>query len=1256
MKAGLKERLQSGAEETSSNSGAASRKRTCTPLISALKWGLAILTVAALTPFAVQAQIGATATIQGTVTDPSGAVVPGAEVTVVNLGTGAQVRQKTTGSGFYSIAPLEIGSYSLTVSASGFKKLVRYNIHLNGMQVLGLNLKLSIGSATQTVTVSTAPPPLETQDATLGAALQNRVYTQLPLEMGSAGHADQQRVTDFAALMPGVSANETHNDETDEPMVVNGQAHATEMYIEGIPFTFPGGQGDPRLIWPAFGVQTVSQFQLKTSAFSAEYSGLDVENFNIKSGTNQIHGSVYDLTRNTAFDAWGFNPPQNAVTGAYYKPPEHMNEYGLDAGFPLVHNKLFLFGAFEGYRYSTVNPATYMSVPTPAEFSGDFSGTGVNIYDPTTETCTATTCTRSQFVYNGQKNVIPPGEISPVAQKLAQFWGNIHYANSNLVDNFVASYPTGLSNWDGSVRVDYHLSDKQTITGILASGRQGLVGSSSQSNNVGPFPYRTAKYYRPITHVGIIEDTYIITSNLVNQFRYGAAQYHSPDYNPTYPVSVWAASNWIGGLPAGQTGGGFAQEKFSGPFAPTQWGVDGGNIANENTFDLVDTMQWVHGKHSLSFGGQTQWLQDDTVPAMGGSTPLALNFSSSETGQFESGSQTMDKNTGLPFASYMVGAVDSASYTYYAPIAQAVGSRYHPFAFFVNDDYRARPKLTVNMGLRWDYLPPFHETENRWSFLNTELINPVTGTRGALEFAGNIAPGDSCNCATPVRSYLLNFGPRLGIAYELGSKTVIRAAYGVYYTTGGGVNSGPASNLGYSSAPSVSGPGLGLPAFYLNGNKNFTGATTVNGLANDPTNTTFGGAGFAPTEPPVFNPAYGTYYSTNPNPYQLSSTLSYVDPWYGGRAPQFEGWSFGFQRLLTPNITATVSYVGNEAHFVPDGGARGLYSNGLNPVYLSLGKTLSQTAKASNTPGGLPYASFNNTVAQALVPFPQFHGVSDTWGDVSNTTYNALQLTITQRAAHGLTFMLNYTYSRNIGDDGTFRSGYAIPAGVVQGSNKAWAMDRIDRSLSSIDIPQNLTFTSVYDLPFGKGHWGGSNAFVNAVAGGWALSDIFNYVAGNPLELTASGCNSPGQGTCMPSYAPGFTGSARINGGWGHGVTRESMAKTHFINTAAFAVPADFQIGNAARSAPDGLRGPGNYNIDGSLRRSFNLMPNERAKLVIEADVFNAVNHVWFGTTSSNATGHIGETVDTKGSAGLGIISGQANQPRQWQFEAHVNF
>ncbi|HEX8810799.1 MAG TPA: TonB-dependent receptor, partial [Terracidiphilus sp.] len=1095
------------------------------------------------------------------------------------------------------------------------------------MQVMGMDLSLQVGAANVTVTVTTAPPALETENATLGATMENDTFISLPLEMGGANgvSTDQRRATDYAIFMPGTTNNEVKNNESDEPMVVNGYASGTTMYIEGIPLESASTAGDPRFIWPAFSVETIDQFQLKTSGYSAEYQGIGMENFTVKQGTNAIHGTVYEIFRNTALDAAGFIPAQYPVSfpdpskaGTYYTPPEHMNEFGMTLGLPIWKNRIFLFGNYTGFRYSTLTKPQAQTNPTPAEQCGDFSAVGVNIYDPTTQTLGSSGYSRTQF--SGPTwtsagcgtgpvaaNVIPQAEISPIAQYLQKFLPPP--TNPNLTGNYIGSYGWGLNNWSTANRIDVHLNDRHSVAGIFAWGRQGLIGpAGSQTTNVAPLPYLYAKNYSPISKVAMLQDTFVITDNLVNQLKYGAAQYHSPDHNPTYGIAEFAATAaGITGLPNGQASGSFPYEKFSGgpqTFAP--WGPQTGYIGNTNAFTLLDNVQWIHGRHAFTFGGQKEWMQYNYLYAIDGSTLATMNLGVNETAQVTGSTAKPTSNTGLPYASFLLGAVDSGSYTQYAPIAQAIGARYRPFALYATDDWKLTPRLTVNAGIRWDVMPPFEESENRFSFLNPTAANPVTGNNGILEFAGTVP--DGCNCSTPMKTYYKNIGPRLGVAYQLGSKLVFRGSYGIYYGHGGGTSGGqttlPSSGmeLGFAAAPNPVSPGNSLPAFYLNNGPAFTNA----GIAN----TNFGTSTVA--APPVFNPAYATYYSTAAvSPYKISSTLAYLDPRYGGRTPTFEGWSLGWQLLVTKDMTATVSYVGNQGHFlVPTGAPRGYWSNQLDPQYLALGSTLGATATSANTPGGLPYATFNNKVSQALVAFPQYSGVTDQVPAVGNSNYNALQLFIQQRLSHGLTFMLSYTYSKTIDDVGTFRTGYAIPAGALANQpSKTWAIDRIERSLSTQDQPQNLVATTTYDLPFGKDHIGGGNAFVRAVAGGWRFSGVLLYVAGNPLTITSSTCTGvTGQGTCMPAYNTPRTsallpwdGTVRQNGGWGHGATRDNLSSMQYINPAAFVQTSAFQpsllngpngeyvLGDVARTAPYGLRGPSNYNIDASLRRTFSI-------------------------------------------------------------------
>jgi hypothetical protein len=1283
----------------------ASREPMTSFLCGSMRTWLALLVIVLMAPLGAKAQLGGTGTIEGTVTDPTGAMVAGAAITARNVATGAETIRNTTRSGLYTLSPLDAGDYTVTVSSPGFENLVRENIHLDGLQVLTLNLALQVGAASQTVTVSTAPPALETGNATLGAVLENDVYQSLPLEMGGANgiSTDQRRTTDSALLMPGVSNNETKNNESDEPMVINGNASSSEMYIEGLPFESASVAGDPRYIWSAISVEAVNQFQVKTSAYSAEYQGLGVENFTIKQGTNNIHGSLYEVMRNTAFDSAGFNPaqyPSNysnaALAGTFYKPPEHMNEYGVSIGGPIWKNKIFVFGNYMGFRFSALTSPQTETIPTPAELCGDFSAFPNPIYDPTTQVSSGGSYTRTQFYgasYTSAgcgsgpviANVIPQAEMSPIAKSLQQYWAGVDYLNSNLTGNFQGSYSYGLNNWSTTDRLDANLSDKHKLSLILASGRQGLIGpAGSQTTQVGPLPYLYSKTYAPITRVAIFQDTYVVNQNLVNQFNYGIGQYHAPDFNITLLNPSWAATAaGISNLPAaGQAPNSFPIVKFSGTDDPAQWGPNTGQyVQSTDTDSLKDNVQWLHGKHSFTFGGQLEWLEFNDLFAFGASTPLTLNYAVTETAQVSGSSAAVTNGTGLAYASFLMGAVDSSSYTEYAPIAQETGSRYHPYALYANDDWKLTSKLTVNLGLRWDVMPPFRESENRFSFLNPTMTNPITGTPGALQFAGSGM--DGCNCSTPMSTYYKDWGPRLGAAYALGDKTVIRAAYGIYYAHGGGTSGGatslPASGmeLGFSAVPNPPSPGDSLPAFYLNNS----------GYNSTLSNTAFGGSGYSVTAPPIYNAAYATYYSTSANaagaPNYISSTVSYLDPKYGGRTPTFEGWSFGLQRLLVRDITATLSYVGNQGHFLlPTGSPRGYWSNQLDPAYLTLGSAvLGATASPSNMPNGsLPYSTFNNKVDQALLAFPQYSGVSDQVPSVGNSNYNALQLSIVQRLSHGLTFMLNYTYSHTIDDLGTFRTGYAIPVGALANSSQAWPVDRIERSRSVQDQPQTLVATSTFDLPFGPGHIGAGNPIVRNIVGGWRLSDILTYDAGNPLSIIggSSTCNAPGQGTCMPVYTPGFTGGARQNGGWGHGATRNGIAGTvnaatelstiQYINPAAFSnanavanpnctasgtACNGMVLGNAARTAAYGLRGPGNYDIDGDLRRTFDVWKDGRVKFVFEASVFNAVNHVWFGSSASTADGSIGSTT---GSSSLGVITGQANSPRQWQFAGHINF
>ncbi len=602
--------------------------------------------------------------------------------------------------------------------------------------------------------------------------------------------------------------------------------------------------------------------------------------------------------------------------------------------------------------------------------------------------------------------------------------------------------------------------------------------------------------------------------------------------------------------------------------------------------------------------------------------------------------------------------------------------------------------MTLNLGLRYDYFPPYHEVLDRWSYLDANAINPATGTPGALRFAGNRGADISCQCRTPVHTYMKNWGPRIGFAYSVNDKTVVRGGFAIVYSRAGGVGGRVGAGTGTSQAgftanlvlPSAQTTGVTAgPSYYLNNSSAFQAA----GLAN----TAFGGPGFVLPQPvspsaTALSTAAGNYINSSGAYQSPGSAPGYADPYLSGRAPEVNFYNFGVQRALTKDLTIMVNYSGSQAHFLSTGSnARGYWAGQLNPAYvaalgsllasdgstplLNAAATTANLAIARQALPGLnaPYASYTAaaaknsgaSIARMLTAFPQYSGTTDTWGNVGNTSYNSLQISLNQRAWKGLTYTMNYTYSRNLGDDNTFRSGFDIPA-EASSTGIASHQGRADRGYTTVAVPQALSLYGVYELPFGKGGIGGDHFLVRALAGGWQFSSIFTYGSGTPLAVTATSCTASLQGQCMPDLNPNFNGSARINGKFGKGITAKNLGAVQFIDPHAFSTPNAYptagktaitKIGNAPRTRPLNLWNPSNYNADASLRRTFNITP-ERVKFIFEVDCLNVTNKVRFGGISQ---AWADPTISTSAAAAsqFGTV-GSASGNRDFQFAARVNF
>jgi hypothetical protein len=1167
-------------------------------------------------PEAIQAQTSGTGSIEGTVTDSSGAVLAGASVTAANTLTAVKTSVVTTGSGHYVISLLQPGTYNVTIAAAGFATLIQESVVVDALANLSVNAKLSIGTASQSVTVTDAPTMLATEDLKLGSNIENQTYDSLPLAMNQSARDPSA----FIGLAIGVNSFSVQAAGPSTASFNGGQTYQNETYIEGLPLTSAGTESDTRNLAFGVSVEAVEQFQVATTGSEATYEGQGVTNFVVKSGTDKFHGGIYEYFRNTIFDARSFFATTVSV--------EHQNEFGGSISGPALKKKLFFFANYDGYRFDSAIPPTPQNIPTVAERSGDFSAIPYPIYDPTTcvSTNTAGTCTgRAQFSYNGALNVIPPSRLSNVAKSFESYLPAV--SNNGITANYLATLPNLVDNDSGTAKVDYDLSSKNRLYVVFSRGKYAnpLVGSLSApsltSNSALPVPYTDGRGVIEYSTLAQLHESYVIRTDLVNDFGYGLSRLFIPLTSNTagggYPSKAGLA-----GLPPGVASTGFPDVSFSGNEVPVSW--DGTNShaydETQTTFTAQDNVLWTKGRHQVTLGFQWQALQDNYNSPLTG-TQAGFSFSPNETSNFNS-TGAINTATGLAYASFLLGAVDSSTVTQNAVIE--TGGRYKTYASYVQDNIQVTPNLTVNAGLRWDIWTPFTESENRMSFFNPSIANPVAGgILGGLQFAGS-GP-DSCGCTTPVKTHYHNLGPRFGFAYRVTPSTVIRGAYGMFYAHAGGVGGrtdgrSGLGQIGFDNSGTLASTVTGQPAYYLD--------------AGYPGN---------PINPPFINPSYGIGFiaSTAPGAAAIGAgpgtaqALSYGDPQKGGQAPQYQDFFLNVQHAFGPNMTLSIAYSGSVGRYLPGAAVAGQFTDQIPLQYLPLGSLLTATlspatqaqAQALGFTVPIPFPNFTGTIGQALKPYPQYSSLSDPWLDVGTSSYNSLQTSLNRRMTSGLTFMINYTFSKEMDD----LAGVRLPGA-----------DYLENSVGTIDHKNVVTSTVVYRLPFGAGHsLSSSNAVLRGAISNWQISGIYQFATGAPLSIGGT-CTGGGiiDASCYPNYTPGFTGNVWQNG---KPTTAAAASTTHFLNKAAFTDPPAYAYGNAARNAPDDLFAPHTQDIDVSVRREVPI--HDSLKLAIQADAFNVVNAVYFGAPNT--------TLD---STSFGYLTTQANQPRKLQFSARLTF
>ncbi len=1139
-------------------------------------------------------------------------------------------------------------------------------------------------------------------------------------------------------------------------------------------------QGSSNPISSAVSVDAVDQFSVATSGASASFGGAGSTNYTIKSGGNQFHGTVFDFVRNTAFDTWGYFAKQPNAAGFAEKPGEHQNSYGGSVGGPILKDKLFFFGSYEGFHYTNIsNTPQYITVPTLAERTGNFTdilgSTVQNLNNPNFP------ATAFQGLLNGVPtyNVLDPQYISSISKYLQSALPTP--TSLATFNNYLARLPQENSDYSIDARIDYTINQRNKFSVVGVGGNIGYGGEPfySTQNQLGN-PYAAGQYTNQKTASGVISYVYIASQSLINSLKYlysrNWGQGFSLTANKTNPLmpspqntgcppgNENACAAGINNLPPGGASANMPAVSFSqsnGPTAPTNWAsTSSSGPRATNTYEAQDELQWIRGRHNIKFGAVIEWLQTNGAAFGGYSSSLNLSYNAYDT---ETGTTNTGTN-GDAYASFLIGAVYSGDVT--AQSITDVGGRFRQPAVYVQDNWQATPKLTLNLGMRYDYLQPYHEVKDRISFLNSAVTNPVTGTPGVLMYAGFPNPANypaipanpalgipaesaeevyaqyapyTCHCTTPVKPYNKNLEPRLGFSYAATPTTVFSGAFSINLTRAGGAGGGSSATGGtgnsgeFSQKTSTGQTGSSnsyVPGFYLNPGLTGNIASTAQAVQGTQPPAINGVAG--PTIPCVANDTCSVYsaippwtvpgqnvnplssignynytaffpdfkndYGCNTSDFQNcnAQTVNFADPYYGGRGPQFISYNFSIQKMINKKAVLTVAYSGSQTHFLPGGSGRGYAQNTISPDFSQEYKNVLSSNCGTVTGCTSPYKPVNGVTAQfqgsgatffqSLVPFPQFAVCSaaneaklngctnDLWGETGNASYNSLQVSVIQRPWHNLSGLINYTRAKELDNTGYHRTQYGV--GPQDGNfTKNYSANEIDRGLGSTNQTNAFNVTWVYSFPIGRGQaFFATNRVMSLIGGGWQLSGIYKYRDGYPITvLNGSGCmtNSvAGQGACFPDYTPGFDKrQVRINGRWGRGpgANAANINTIAYVNSQAFQCPdsspqnttytcgstsepnTTYKLGNIARSSPYNLHGPGWWDIDTGLRRTFNVRETATLHLTFqfEADVTNTTNSTFFNLSSS-----------TTSNAAFGAVSGQNKSilPRDWQFAGRFRF
>jgi Carboxypeptidase regulatory-like domain len=1071
--------------------------------------------------------------ITGTVTDPSGAVVSGAKITATNLDTNEARETNTTDEGNFTLTELKAGPWKVAVEAPGFKTTTIDKLQVAVQVTRTVDVKLEAGAIGETVNVTSEPPVIQADTAVRQSNVTERQVKELPLAVSAeSGGRTPLAFIFLDSNVTAASGTTGRGTDASNFRVSGGQGLGTEILIDGA--STRRAQNGTFFSEVAPGPNAFQEFTVSTSSYSAEFgsSSGGIVNFTIKSGGNEFHGEGYELLRNRGLNANSF---LNNTLG-FPRPIDDQHDFGGNIGGPVWipklyngRNRTFFFFNYEGYRF-TQTETVNVSVPTAKMRTGDFSELftdpdvlrqfpgGVQIYDPTQPPGTRTAIPGNRLdLYKGGS------VIDPVGLAILQHFPEP--TKSGVFHNYTAnsSVPTDMNNYIG--KVDQVISDRQRASvsyshRLLTSIKGGFPRFPIPFVADGVWDQNFKSDYLRAQH------DFTISPTLLNHFNFGFNRIAVVNRNFTEGFSP---SQELGLNPNASQDAAFPRTGFPGYGDPVTSGdirayqPFGSTFFSDNQTDkeweASDFVTWVKGRHTMKFGGDARWTRFKIHQLIDPGT--STNYRHDQT------SADRDPEGGWPIASLITGATEFSFVTFRSIDP---GWRYFYPSMFVNDDFKVTPRLTLNLGLRYEIPFPRTEEQDRFRGFDPNVTNPVVNRLGALVGAGGQS-GLQAEHKGLVATDFSNLSPRIGVAYSLDQKTVVRGGFGLYYAP---------LLYGFNGANNISEGTLGYS----------TGALrTPNGR-----------------QATVFLRNYPDKPAVDPNGQFIGATdIDFFDPDFKtGRTAQ---WSVDIQRELPFKFAVSVGYIGSKGERLKSNFTR---LNAIPLDALKLGFPLLTKPLAAVTAAERQYAQsvgvslaaspnavfngFGGSVADSLRPFPQYGRINNLLESKGESWYNALQFKVDRRFSSGIQFGLSYTWSKLLTNASEDLFGSSPIGGVLQ---NPFDIDSL-RSVSPNNPAHVVVFNYIIELPFGKGkrflHEGG---VVDRLVGGWQIGGIHRYQSGLPVSIFTSANRD------FLDVA-GYGGNLRLNLVPGEPLLASPLDKDlgirfKVLNPLAFSAPPNYQ-------------------------------------------------------------------------------------------------